>query len=98
MAGALANLGCPTAGAGTKSLEGGTLIGKSLTHHEFLDVQSMVVFGVGDRRVEHLPNRSRGAAIREVEDITGVLDTETSYEISTRRTLYGDCLMYLAFA
>src|SRR6218665_1686605 len=87
MARRLADAVAATFGARGGALEGGTLLDMDGLDLQFLDVRTIVVFGVGDGRLQHLPDDSCSFFLREVQDVQRLIDLLAANQVSDQTTL-----------
>ena len=58
-----------------------------LGHIQFVDVGTVIVLGIGDRRVESLQNDAGSALLRELEDVEGLVHGLTANQVGHQTAL-----------
>src|SRR3989344_4739084 len=87
VAGRLADAVATALGAGSETLQRGTLFHINGLDLQFVDVSAVVVFGVGDRRFQCLLDDAGSLLLGELEDVEGLIDLLATDEIGHQSTL-----------
>src|SRR6187431_3315370 len=87
MARGLADAVAAALGAGGEALERGTLFDVDGLDLQLVDVGTVVVLGVGDRRLEHLLDDHSGLLLRELQNIERLIDLLAADQVSDQTAL-----------
>src|SRR5688572_9972521 len=89
VAGALADPCGPAPSTGAPATEGGPLVGVGLRHDQLVGVESVVVFGIGDCRAQHLAHRLCGRPSGETQDLVRLLHRKAADQVEDLTHLVG---------